>query len=91
MYYVYVLFSVNNKVLYIGYTNNIKRRLVEHNTNKSFSTKNQGRWVLVYCEMYRSKEDAVKREHRLKYYGQALYRLKERIGGSLSLAKLVRG
>ena len=91
MYYVYILASLKTKELYIGFTNDFKRRVFEHNTNKSFSTKNKGPWILVYCEMYKSKEDAKTREHRLKYYGQALNELKKRISGSLQLANLVRG
>jgi len=90
MYYVYVLKSTVTGTLYIGYTNDIKKRLVKHNTNRSFSTKNKGPWILVYSEQYRSKEDAKIREHRLKYYGQALNELKKRISGSLSLLSLVR-
>ena len=90
MYYVYLIVSSKTGVLYIGYTNDIKKRIVKHNTNRSFSTKNKGPWILVYSEQYRSKVDAMKREHRLKYYGQALNELKKRISGSLSLALLVR-
>ena len=90
MYYVYVLKSTVTGTLYIGYTNDIKKRLVKHNTNISFSTKNKGPWILVYSEQYRSKVDAMKREHRLKYYGQTLNELKKRISRSLLLTNLVR-
>jgi len=90
MYYVSILKSIKTGSLYIGYTNNINNRLVLHNTNRNFSTKNKGPWILVYSEQYRSKEDAKIREHRLKYYGQALNELKKRISGSLSLLSLVR-
>ena len=55
------------------------------------STKNKGKWVVTYSEMYKDKEDAKTREYRLKHYGQALNELKKRIKGSLQLAKLVRG
>ena len=89
MYYVYLLVSLKTKELYIGYTNNLEKRLGAHNTNKSYSTKNKGPWIVVYCEMYKSKEDAKIREHRLKNYGQALNELKKRITGSLSLANFV--
>lgn len=91
MYYVYLLVSIKSGKLYIGYTNNLKRRMNEHNTNKSFTTKNKGRWIIAYCEAYMSKKDAKTREYRLKYYGQALNELKKRANESLSLAKLVRG
>jgi putative endonuclease len=91
MYYVYLINSTKNNEIYIGYTNNLKRRLVEHNTNKSFSTKNSGHWTLTYYESYKSKEDAIRREHNLKYHGQALNLLKKRLSGSLQLANLVLG
>ena len=75
----------------MGYTNNLRKRIAEHNTNKNKSTKNKGKWILIYSEMYKSKEDAKAREYRLKYYGQALNELKKRITKSLLLANLVRG
>jgi len=90
MYYVYILKSIGTGELYIGFTGNLEKRIVEHNTNKNLSTKNKGLWVLIYCEMYKSKKDAQNREYRLKYYGQALNELKKRISGSLSLVNLVR-
>jgi len=90
MYYVYVLSNINSKELYIGYTNDLEKRFKEHNTNKGKSTKNKGKWIIIYSESYMSKEDAKTREYRLKYYGQVLTELKKRINGSLQLANLVR-
>jgi len=83
MYAVYIIQSKTTKKIYIGFTNNLKRRLFEHNSNKSFSTKNRGPWVLIFCEIYRSYTDAKQREERLKYYGKALGQLKRRISKSL--------
>jgi putative endonuclease len=83
MYYVYLIQNEKSKEIYIGFTNNLRRRLVEHNTNKSRSTKNRGAWFLIYAEMYKSKEDAEERENRLKYYGRALAQLKRRLDKSL--------
>ena len=83
MFAVYIIQSLTTKAIYIGFTSNLKRRLFEHNHNKSFSTKNKGPWVLIYCEIYKSKEDAKQREERLKYYGKALGQLKRRIANSL--------
>ena len=79
MYYVYVLQSAVTKEIYIGFTKDLKKRLNEHNTDKSKSTKGKGPWVLIYSEMYKNKEDAKTREQRLKYYGKALNQLKKRI------------
>ena len=90
MYYVYVIQSTLTLEIYVGYTSKLKKRLVQHNTQKSFSTKNKGVWRLVYYAAYRNKEDAMTREKRLKNYGQALSRLKERLNNCLLLANYVR-
>ncbi|MDO8529113.1 MAG: GIY-YIG nuclease family protein [bacterium] len=82
MHYVYVL---KNEIgeLYYGQTRDLRKRFFEHNSNKSFSTKNH-HWKLVYYEAYLDEEDAKAREKRLKNYGQALGQLKVRIKKSLS-------
>lgn len=81
MYYVYILKNQANK-LYIGGTNDLRRRLAEHQTGKSFSTR--GRiWVLVYYEAYQAELDARVRERRLKQQGQAMAQLKRRLSQSL--------
>lgn len=64
MYYVYVLQSP--KQFYIGCTGDLKRRLIEHQTNKSISTKNRGPWKLIYYEASLSNRDTLKRERYLK-------------------------
>lgn len=71
MFYVYVLSTASSE-LYVGFTNNLARRMKEHITGQSKST--SGRiWKLVYYEAYRSKEDAIRRERALKQgTGQAL-------------------
>lgn len=83
MQFVYLIHSKTSKAIYIGFTNNLKRRLEKHNNNKSFSTKDKGPWELIYCEVYKSYQDAKERESRLKYYGRALAQLKRRIKRSL--------
>ena len=75
MYYVYLLKSRAVNKTYIGYTNNLIRRLKEHKDKKS---------ELIYYEAYKSKEDARKREIILKQRGQAVRRLKEKLKSSLA-------
>jgi len=41
MYYVYVLLSLKDKKFYIGFTNDLKRRLKEHNSGNNISTKSK--------------------------------------------------
>lgn len=83
MFHVYVLRSVKINKLYIGYTDNLRRRLLEHNSGFSRYTKPFIPWELIYYESYKSLDDTKRRESKLKQYGQAYRRLKERIAKSL--------
>lgn len=83
MYYVYVLKSLKDEKLYIGSTNNLKRRLSEHNNGLSSSTKSRRPFELRYYEAYFSEYDARKREYALKKDGKALGQLKRRISESI--------
>ncbi|MBP8718408.1 MAG: GIY-YIG nuclease family protein [Candidatus Atribacteria bacterium] len=74
MYYVYLLKNKLTKELYIGYTNDLKRRLKEHKNKYP---------ELIYYEAYKSDKDARKRELMLKEHGQTKRRLKERLKYSL--------
>lgn len=65
-YYVYVLKSVNYDFIYIGYSENLKRRVKEHNSFLSISTKHYVPLELIHYEAYRSKKDAKRRELYLK-------------------------
>jgi len=65
-YYVYVLQSIEGKNLYIGYTNDLRKRVKEHNRQLNFSTKAYAPWNLVHYEAYRNKKDAQRREKYLK-------------------------
>lgn len=78
MFYNYVLESKKNKNLYVGYTNNLRKRLKEHNQGLVFSTKPHRPWKLIYYEACSNKKDAERRENYLKTsQGQRL--LKRRI------------
>lgn len=65
-YYVYVLKSVKDDKLYIGYTNNLKRRLVEHNKGFNFSTSFRVPFKTIYFEASININDAKRREKYLK-------------------------
>ena len=71
MYYVYVLQRKRNDEFYIGYTNNLERKLKEH--------RKEGNFKLVYYEAYQLEKVARQREKKLKYYGSAWRALKKRI------------
>jgi len=66
MYYVYILKSQKNSKLYKGLTNDLKRRIKEHNFGKSVFTKNNGQWKLIYYEAFLFKKDARREELFLK-------------------------
>ena len=83
MFFVYILKSRKDKKLYFGYTNDLRKRLKEHNLGLVESTKPRKPLYLVYYEAYFSKQDAVKREHNLKLRARALSQLLNRIRTSL--------
>lgn len=69
VYYVYVLRNSQTKMLYIGFTLNLRRRIIEHQKGKSLFTrqnKSIGQWKLIYFEGYPNKKDAEGREKFLK-------------------------
>jgi len=70
MHFVYIL-KKGNKEWYIGYTNNLKRRLSEH----------QKVWPceLIYYEAFRLEKTARRREQKLKRYGSAWRALRKRV------------
>jgi len=83
MFYVYVLQSQKDGDLYVGYTDNLKRRFVEHNEGKSRSTRSRAPFDLVYYEAYASQADAKARERRLKSSAGARTALNRRLLKSL--------
>ena len=65
-FFVYILFSLKDRKLYIGYTTNIDSRLIEHNSGRVTSTKNRRPFQLIYYEVFTDKDDAKAREKFLK-------------------------
>ena len=67
MYTVYLLYSLGSKKTYCGFTNNMPRRLEEHNVteSKGFTLKYRP-WTLIHTEIYENKKDAMSREKQLK-------------------------
>lgn len=75
MYYVYLLKDRVKNETYIGYSEDLQRRLKEHKQKDP---------EVVYYEAYKSKKDARMRENKLKQHGQTKRRLKERLRDSLA-------
>ena len=66
-YYVYMLISKSDKpVSYIGYTNNLKKRIKLHNSGKGAKFTRGRKWKLIYKEKFRSKSKAISREYYIK-------------------------
>ncbi len=85
MFYFYVLKSTKDKNLYFGFTKDLKKRLIEHNSGKEKSTQNRKPFKLVYYEAYLSEDEARNRERQIKHRAKALISLKQRIKKSISL------
>ena len=83
MFYVYIIKSKKDSNFYIGSTNDLRRRMKEHNTGVVLSTKSRKPFGLIYYEAYKSEKDARKRETNLKLRSRAFAQLKKRIRGSL--------
>ena len=84
MHFVYIIQHTGTKQIYIGCTNNLERRLLEHNTDQTVATHRiSGEWVLRYSEMYVDRQNALDREHKLKHHGSAKQKLLKRIRKSL--------
>jgi putative endonuclease len=90
MRFVYILRSLKNCELYIGSTDNLARRIREHNAGLSKSTKRYMPWKCIYFEGYAADEDAYERESQLKIGGNALGQLKRRLRHTLDCLQ-VRG
>ena len=68
MYYVYIIQSSKTGQYYIGSTEDIDKRLNEHNRNIMRSTKHRGPWEIIYREECENRTHALEREHRIKSF-----------------------
>ena len=77
MYFVYLLVTKNKNrtISYVGYTNNINKRLKLHNNSKGAKFTRGRKWKLVYYKKYDNKILAMKEEYKLKKN----YRLRSKI------------
>ncbi len=77
-YFVYLIVTnlkKNKKISYVGYTNNLKKRLSLHNSGKGAKFTRGKKWKLVYYKKYDSKAIAMKNEFLLKKN----YRLRKKL------------
>lgn len=67
-YLVYILRSQSYPKTYVGHTNNLERRLNDHNKGYSLFSRNYRPWIVMYTETFNSLFEAIKRE---KYFKSA--------------------
>lgn len=86
MFGVYIIRSCKDGSLYTGYSADVKKRFAEHNKGVVRSTCNRRSLEMLFCELYKNKEDALQRERFFKtgwgrnYVKKILhYTLKEKI------------
>ena len=67
-FFVYMLISsVNNRhITYVGYTNNLKNRVLLHNSSKGAKFTKGKHWKVIYSKKYPTKSIAMKEEYKLK-------------------------
>lgn len=66
MFYTYILKSIKDNKLYVGFSENLKQRIREHQKGLVEATKNRGHLKLIYYEACLGKESALKREKYFK-------------------------
>ena len=79
-YYVYLLITYSNKkfISYVGYTNNLKNRLILHNNSQGAKFTKGRKWKLIYKKKYNNKSLAMKEEYKLKQNLKLRNSIKER-------------
>ena len=67
-YYVYILLTKHKQKFftYVGYTNNLTKRLNLHNNSKGAKYTKGKKWIIIYKKKYKSKQLAMKFEYNLK-------------------------
>tara|TARA_B100001121_G_scaffold42504_1_gene36418 strand:- start:823 stop:1077 length:255 start_codon:yes stop_codon:yes gene_type:complete len=67
-FYVYILKTISSRFnkTYVGYTNNLKKRLNTHNNNKGAKSTKGHKWELIYKKKFISKSKAMSYEYKIK-------------------------
>ena len=71
LYFVYIIYSLEEDIYYKGFSTRPFERLTEHNENSGRYTANKGPWRLVYLQSFQDKKHALIRERKLKKYSKA--------------------
>ena len=79
VYFVYIIKSRKLNKLYIGFTYDLNRRILKHNSGKCIFTSHANDWRLIYAELFINKQDAINREQIIKQFGGSYRHLKNRL------------
>ena len=66
MYYFYILRSLKNGQLYLGFTPDLKTRIRSHNNGENKATKPNVPYELIYYSAFKNKQDAIECEKYFK-------------------------
>lgn len=80
MYFIYILRSLKDNGFYIGYSEDPKRRLIDHVNGHVDSTKDRRPVEMIYLEGYQKQAVALEREKNLKQFGSSYTGLLKRLG-----------
>ena len=67
-YFVYLIITkrIDKIISYVGYTNNLKKRLNLHNSSKGAKFTKGNKWILIYKKRFKTKNEAMSFEYKLK-------------------------
>tara|TARA_B100000989_G_scaffold298821_1_gene290216 strand:+ start:2097 stop:2345 length:249 start_codon:yes stop_codon:yes gene_type:complete len=78
-FYVYMLKTTSQKsITYVGYTNDIQKRLKQHNSNKGAKFTKGRKWKVIYLEKFTTKKEAISREYYIKNNKSLRKKIKEK-------------
>jgi putative endonuclease len=66
IFHAYVIRTIATGRFYVGHTENLTRRVYEHNNNRTPSIRNRGPWELVHSEEFATRSEAMRRELQIK-------------------------
>ncbi|GEM_PF-2735960 len=91
MQYVYVLCSTIKQLIYVGCTDDLKKRYGQHQKGEVTSTKSHRPLKLIYYESYVSKTDALARKYKIKHHSQTRELLYKQLEYSINMASSSNG
>jgi putative endonuclease len=73
MFYVYILYSESTRRYYVGSTEGVEKRVLQHNAGKSISTRAGIPWKLIHTVRFTTRSEAMLQERKIKSRGTARY------------------